>query len=112
VSQPATRTVWLKEPLSWQNPACLGLISDWSEGWGREESTVKHAEIISKEESTGLWDKGVMGANSPSSQLNAVFSGSGGEEHRNLKLSCERWYNPDHSIYTEIAQIFLLCGHF
>ena len=37
---------------------------------------VKHAVIISKEEeSTGLWDKGVMGANSPSSQFNAVFSG-------------------------------------
>ena len=56
---------------------------------------VKHAEIIRKEESTGLWDKGVMGANSPSSQLNAVFSGSGGEEHRNLKLSQLEWcYSP------------------
>ena len=48
---------------------------------------VKHAEIISKEEESRLWDKGVKGANFPSSQLNAVFSGSGGEEHRNLKLS-------------------------
>jgi len=77
-------------------------------------TTVKHAEIISKEEeSTGLWDKRVMGANSPSSQVIAVFSGSGGEEHRNLKLSqLERWYNPDHSMHTEIAQIFLPCGHF
>jgi len=50
------------------------------------ETTVKHAEIISKEESR-LWDKGVMGANFPSSQLIAVFSGSVGEEHWNLKLS-------------------------
>jgi len=66
-----------------------------------------------EEESTGLWDKGLMGANSPSSQLNAVLSGSAGEEHRNLKLSqLERWYNPDHYICTEIAQIFLPCGHF
>jgi len=75
-------------------------------------TTVKHAEIISKEEeSTGLWDKGAMGANSPSSQLNAAFSGNVGEEHRNLKLSqLERWYNPDHSMYTEIAQIFLACA--
>jgi len=38
-------------------------------------TTVKHAEIISKEESK-LWDKGVMGANFPSSQLNAVLERS------------------------------------
>ena len=50
-------------------------------------TTVKHAEIINKEEESRLWYKGVMGANSPSSQLNAVFSGIVGEEHRNLKLS-------------------------
>jgi len=42
-------------------------------------TTVKHAEIISKEESR-LWDKGVRGANSPSSQLNTVLSGNFGEE--------------------------------
>jgi len=34
-----------------KNPVCLGLISDWSEGWGREESkcepkTTKHFEFV------------------------------------------------------------------
>jgi len=34
-----------------KNPACLGLGSDWSEGWGREESkcepkTTKHFEFV------------------------------------------------------------------
>ena len=78
-------------------------------------TTAKHAEIISKEESR-LWDKGVMGANSPSSQLNTVFSGNFGEGHRNLKLSqLEWWYNPDHYIillYTENCSKNLPCGHF
>ena len=34
---------------------------------------LKHAEIVSKEEESRLWDKGLMGANSPSSLLNAMF---------------------------------------
>ena len=34
-----------------KNPACLGLGSDWSEGWGREESkcepkTTKHFKFV------------------------------------------------------------------
>ena len=34
---------------------------------------LKHAEIVSKEEESRLWDRGVMCANSPSSLLNAMF---------------------------------------
>ena len=58
------------------------------EGIGCE---AKHAETISKEEESRLWDKGVLNVTSPKGLLRAVFYYNfclhGGSEHRDLKLS-------------------------
>ena len=63
----------------------------WQEGIG---ATVKHAEGISFEEQQMLWNEGVIGCDSPSSLLNAVFYYNGkvlilrgGREHCLLKRS-------------------------
>ena len=57
-------------------------------------TVVKHAEVLTKEEESMLWETGTLGMHSPRALLNAVFflNGNnfclrGGEEHRSLKLS-------------------------
>ena len=55
---------------------------------------VKHSEVISSSEEELLWEKGILGIDSPAALLNAVFYGKGkvlclrgGREHWGLKLS-------------------------
>ena len=70
---------------------------------------VKRTSTISKEEENLLWEKGVMGVNTPESLFRAVFFYNGknfclrgGKEHRALKISqIVRHKDPDHYVYTE-----------
>ena len=73
---------------------------------------VKQTSLISKDEESTLWEKGVLGVlgiDTPECLLRAVFFYNGktfclrgGKEHRALKVSqIVRCYNPDHYIYTE-----------
>ena len=70
---------------------------------------VKHTSLISTEEENELWEKGVLGIDTPEALLNAVFylNGKyfclrGGKEHRSLKISqVVRHDNPVHYVYTE-----------
>ena len=62
-----------------------------SDGIGRQ---TKHAEVISVEEETQLWDSGVMDINTPTGLQNAaffivgkMFCLRGGQEYRDLQLS-------------------------
>ena len=74
-------------------------------------SSTKHAEPFTKEEETRLWEREVLGINTPRQLLRAVFFLNGrnfclrgGEEHRQLKLSqLTRKTDPDRYIYTEHA---------
>ena len=70
---------------------------------------VKHTNIISKKEEQELWEKNVLGVDTPESLFRAVFYYNGknfylrgGKEHRALKLSqIVRHHNPAHYVYTE-----------
>ena len=69
----------------------------------------RHAEIITKEEESMLWESNVMNLRHPRGLLRAVFYYNGknfclrgGAEHRNLKLSQFTKFS-DHYIYTENA---------
>ena len=72
---------------------------------------VKHAAVISYEEESALWDRGVVGAHSTKALLNAVFYMNGkvlclrgGQEHKNLKLSQFSFgsdHGGDYVVYTE-----------
>ena len=70
---------------------------------------VKHAEILTKEDETKLWDSGVMGSTTPRALQNAAFYTvgkmfclRGGMEHRSLKLSQLQWLrDPDRYVYYE-----------
>ena len=95
-------------PISWTSPfqpsrnsivSCCKTLR--KEGIGCE---AKHAETISKEEESRLWDKGVLNVTSPKGLLRAVFYYNfclhGGSEHRDLKLS--QFMRLDgHYLYTE-----------
>jgi len=55
-------------------------------------ASVKHHEVISREEENMLWSKGIVGITSPKALVHAVFFGKylylrGGREHKELKLS-------------------------
>ena len=72
---------------------------------------VKHAAVISYEEESALWDRGVLGVHSPKALLNTVFYMNGkvlclrgGQEHQNLKLSQFSFgsdHGGDYVVYTE-----------
>jgi hypothetical protein len=70
---------------------------------------VKHTNVIMKEEEDELWDKGVLGLDTPESLLRALFFSNGkslclrgGKEHRALKISqIVRHHDPPHYVYTE-----------
>ena len=70
---------------------------------------VKHTSVISKEEENKLWEEGVIGVDTPTSLLRAVFYYNGkslclrgGKEHRSLKLSqIVRHHDPPRFVYTE-----------
>ena len=70
---------------------------------------VKHASLVTKEEENALWEKGVMGLDTPERLFYAVFYYNGknlclrgGKEHRSLKISqFVRYEDPDRYIYTE-----------
>ena len=73
------------------------------------ECNSRHAEIITKEEESILWESNVMNLRHPRGLLRAVFYYNGknfclrgGAEHRNLKLSQFTKFS-DHNIYTENA---------
>lgn len=70
---------------------------------------VKHTSVISKGEENMLWEKGVLGVDTPESLLRAVFYYNGkclclrgGKEHRALKISqIVRHDDPPRFVYTE-----------
>lgn len=70
---------------------------------------VKHTNVITKEEENLLWEKGVLGIDTPESLLRSVFYYNGkclclrgGKEHRALKISqIVRHDDPPRYIYTE-----------
>ena len=70
---------------------------------------IKHTSRILTEEEDELWEKSVLGIDTPEALLNAVFylNGKhfclrGSKEHRSLKISqVVRHDNPVHYIYTE-----------
>ena len=72
-------------------------------------SDTKSAEVITKDEEVQLWEKGLLGTNSPKALFRAVFFLNGrnfclrgGDEHRRLKLSqIKRYSAPDRYVYTE-----------
>ena len=72
-------------------------------------ASVKHASLIDKDEENLLWEKGVLGDDTPEKLLRAVFYYNGkiiclrgGKEHRGLKISqFVRSSGPDMYTYTE-----------
>ena len=71
-------------------------------------ATVKHAEVISREEEELLWSSGIMGVDNPRALANAVFffaNGKnlclrGGREQHQLKL-CQFQFGDDYVEYVE-----------
>ena len=63
--------------------------------------------MFTKEDEEKLWDRGILGTNTPRSLQNAAFFIAGKMfclhgEHRSLKLSqLKKMRNPDHYLYTE-----------
>jgi len=80
-----------------------------SDGIGRQ---VQHTDVFTKEDEEKLWDRGILGTNTPRSIQNAAFfiAGKmfclrGGEEHRSLKLSqLKRMRNPELPVYRKCIQ--------
>ena len=70
-------------------------------------TSVKHAEVFTRDEEQIMWNKGILGTTTPQSLLNAVFYLksfflSGREEHRQLCISqVVQLFNMRHCVDTE-----------
>ena len=70
-------------------------------------TSLKHAEVFTRDEEQIMWNKGILGTTTPQSLLNAVFYLksfflSGREEHRQLCISqVVQLFNTRHCVDTE-----------
>ena len=76
----------------------------------RVGASIRHAEVITSEEDSQLWSKGVLGVHSPTALLHSVFLNGkvlclrGGCEHKMLKISQFSFHSDeggDYVVYQE-----------